>query len=38
MTDKLSREARAKIDAMVERVARKAGYTGSENMTYKELL
>ncbi len=27
-----------KIDSMVERVARKAGYTGSDNMTYKELL
>jgi hypothetical protein len=38
MTDHLSREALTKIDAMVERVARKAGYTGRENMTYKELL
>ncbi len=38
MTDKLSREAQGKIDGMVERVARKAGYTGRENMTYKELL
>jgi len=38
MTDNLSREALGKIEKMVERVARKAGYTGRENMTYKELL
>ncbi|RNC29078.1 MAG: hypothetical protein AWM53_00998 [Candidatus Dichloromethanomonas elyunquensis] len=34
----LSSETLAKIDTMVERVARKAGYTGRENMTYMELL
>jgi len=38
MTDNLSHEALGKIEKMVERVARKAGYTGTENMTYKELL
>lgn len=38
MSRELSHEASEKIDKMVERVARKAGYTGRENMTYKELL
>ena len=38
MTDSLSREAQARIEKMVERVARKAGYTGREAMTYRELL
>ncbi len=38
MTDNLSREGHGRIEKMVERVARKAGYTGRENMTYKELL
>lgn len=38
MQNDLSREAMEKIDRMVERVARKAGYTGTGNMTYKELL
>lgn len=34
----MSSEALKRIDKMVERVARKAGYTGKENMTYKEIL
>lgn len=34
----LSREAMARIDAMVEQIARKAGFTGSEDMTYQELI
>lgn len=34
----LSRESMGSIDALVERVARKAGYTGKEDMTYKEHL
>lgn len=38
MTNTLSREAIDKIEKMVERVARKAGYTGKENMTYKEII
>jgi F0F1-type ATP synthase assembly protein I len=38
LNDNLSREAAGKIDKMVERVALKAGYTGRENMTYKEHL
>lgn len=36
MTKSLSRETQEKIDQMVERVARKAGYTGKENWSYKE--
>ncbi|HET6485137.1 MAG TPA: hypothetical protein VFH83_01885, partial [Spirochaetia bacterium] len=38
MTDDLSREAQARIEKMVERVARKAGYSGRGTMTYRELL
>lgn len=38
MSKVLSAAALEKIDKMVERVARKAGYTGKENMTYKEIL
>jgi hypothetical protein len=34
----LSRETMQKIDQLVERVARKAGYSGQEEMTYKEYL
>ncbi|WP_040948379.1 hypothetical protein, partial [Gorillibacterium massiliense] len=34
----LSREALQKIDKLVERVARKAGYTGNGELTYKEHL
>ncbi|MEL7567404.1 MAG: hypothetical protein AAGU27_21350 [Dehalobacterium sp.] len=34
----LSRETMQKIDKLVERVARKAGYSGQEEMTYKEHL
>jgi len=34
----LSREAMQKIDRLVERVARKAGYSDQEEMTYKEHL
>lgn len=34
----LSRETMQKIDKLVERVARKAGYSGQEGMTYKEHL
>ena len=36
MDKNLSREAQEKIDKMVERVARKSGYSDRENMTYKE--
>jgi hypothetical protein len=38
MTEDVSQEGSKRIEKMVERVARKAGYTGRENMTYKELL
>lgn len=38
MNNMLSREVQEKINNMVERVARKAGYTGKENMGYKEHL
>jgi hypothetical protein len=38
MTDNVSQEAAKRIETMVERVAQKAGYTGRQNMTYKELL
>jgi hypothetical protein len=34
----LSRETMQRIDKLVERVARKAGYSGQEEMTYKEHL
>lgn len=34
----LSRESMARIDLLVERVAMKAGYTGKEDMSYKEIL
>lgn len=34
----LSRESQQKIDGLVERVAKKAGYTGGEGLTYKEHL
>ncbi|ATW26549.1 hypothetical protein [Candidatus Formimonas warabiya] len=34
----LDRETMRKIDKLVERVARKAGYSGQEEMTYKEHL
>lgn len=38
MNNMLSQELQEKINNMVERVARKAGYTGKENMGYKEHL
>ncbi len=38
MDSKLSRETLSQVDKMVERVGRKAGYTGRENMSYKEIL
>lgn len=38
MSKRLSFDAMERIDAMVERIARKAGFTGRENMTYEELL
>lgn len=38
MSKKLSVDAMERIDGMVERVARKAGFTGKGDMTYQELL
>lgn len=38
MSKKLSIDAMERIDEMVERVARKAGFTGKGDMTYQELL
>ena len=38
MDKALSREGVRETDKMVQRVARKAGYTGADGMTYKQIV